>query len=159
MAAREFEDLPAGYGAQLDHLQSSLHRFEVAAMPPDDEHVDDYNGRLHALASGAPVVAVTLDRVRAYLERATAPRGYEPGEWPRWSRHYRYASGHEAWALVRSIPLPSNDAIVVIPPPRDGEPGPEGEAEARRIAARIALAEGRHELLVLTDITGPRFST
>jgi len=155
-AAREFEDHPGAYAEHLDHLQTALKRFEVATLPPGDEHVDDYNGRLHNVVAGFyDAKLVSLARVRAYLDRSTEPHHYGAEARRRWSRHFTYESGHELWLHVREQRPGSSAEVSLTMPARSSLDDLVGPREVAALVGRIALVEDRHALLVITDITGP----
>lgn len=155
-AAREFEDHPGAYAEHLDHLQTALHRFEVATMPPGDEHVDDYNGRLRRVIDGDyDGKLVCLARLRAYLDRSTEPHAYGTELRARWSRHFVHESGHELWLHLRPSRSPSDAEVSLTMPPRSFLGDLMGPREVGALVERVALVEGRHLFLVLTDLTGP----
>lgn len=155
-AAREFEDHPGAYAEHLDHLQTALKRFEVATLPPGDEHLDDYNGRLHNVVAGFyDAKLVSLARVRAYLDRSTEPHHYGAETRRRWSRHFVYESSHELWLHVREQrPRPSTEVSLTMPA-RSSLDDLMGPRDVAALVERIALVEDRNALLVMTDIIGP----
>lgn len=159
-AAREFEEYHGGYAERLADLQKALHAFEVASLAPGDEHVDDYNARLHMiLATPGLAERPTAARLRAYLSRS---RDRARAHLPRtmgmdrcwWSIHHTYEAGHELWVFVRDVGEPAEDAgscAVILPPA-----GAEGtDADVDTALAIVARAEGRHPALVLCDVIGP----
>jgi len=149
---REFEDHPCIVQEHWENLQRRLKEFELATLVPGDEHADDRNQRLHNVVTGL-TPAVTIDRVRAYLDRSTEPNHYGVTTRPRWSRHFVYEHGDELWLFVAAAPTERFSSTSVLMPPRRDAVVPDVTVTA--LVNHIARVEGRHRFLVITDMTGP----